>query len=99
MNEARSASRTTSTSASAGSLPDDHEATPVQATTSSEAASPKARSGSEGGSEIERRRRERQLALHERPRHRWVNALIVVAPALLALVYVLFIPTPRSPAQ
>lgn len=99
MNEARSASTTTSTSASAGSLPDAHGATPVQGTTSSEAASTTARSGSEGGSEIERRRRERQSALHERRRHRWINALIVVAPVLLALVYVFFVATPRYEAE
>lgn len=58
-----------------------------------------ARSGSEDGSEIERRRRERQSALHERRRHRWVNALIVVAPVLLVLVYVFFVATPRYEAE
>ncbi|WP_434644853.1 sugar ABC transporter [Achromobacter piechaudii] len=67
--------------------------------TSSEAASKTASSGSEGGSEIERRRRERQTALRERRRHRWINAFIVIAPVALALVYVLCVATPRYEAE
>ncbi|CAB3658339.1 MULTISPECIES: sugar ABC transporter [Achromobacter] len=67
--------------------------------TSSEAASKTASSGSEGGSEIERRRRERQAALRERRRHRWINAFIVIAPVALALVYVLCVATPRYEAE
>lgn len=67
--------------------------------TTSEAASTRASSGSEDGSEIERRRRERQSALRERRRHRWINALIVVAPVALALVYVCFVATPRYEAE
>ncbi|EHK63818.1 sugar ABC transporter [Achromobacter arsenitoxydans] len=58
-----------------------------------------ARSGSEGGSEIERRRSERQSALRERRRHRWINALIVLAPVALALFYVSFVATPRYEAE
>lgn len=49
--------------------------------------------------EIERRRRERQSALRERRRHRWINALIVVAPVALTLVYVCFVATPRYEAE
>ena len=98
MNEAHSASKTTSTSASASSPRDDHEANPEQATTFS-AASTRASSASESGSEIERRRRERQSALDDRRRRRWINAFIVVAPVALALVYVLCIATPRYEAE
>jgi len=98
MNEAHSASKTTSTSASASSPRDDHEANPEQATTFS-AASTRASSASESGSEIERRRRERQSALEDRRRRRWINAFIVVAPVALALVYVLCIATPRYEAE
>src|SRR5690554_3614213 len=99
MNEARSASTMTSTSASSSIPRDDQGATPVHATTTSAAESTKDKSGSEEGSEIELRRRERQSALHERRRHRWINALIVVAPVLLALVYVFFVATPRYEAE
>ncbi|MGB6243196.1 MAG: sugar ABC transporter [Castellaniella sp.] len=55
--------------------------------------------GSEGGSEIERRRHERQSVLRARRRQRWINALIVVAPVALALVYVCFFATPRYEAE
>lgn len=99
MNEALSASKTTSTSASADSPRDDQGANPAQATTASAAASRKGSSASEGGSEIERRRRERQSSLRERRRHRWINAFIVIAPVVLALVYVLCIATPRYEAE
>src|SRR5690606_5592391 len=78
---------------------DDQGATPAHATTTSARDSTKVSSGSEEGSEIERRRRERQSALRERRRHRWINALIVVAPVVLALVYVSFIATPRYEAE
>lgn len=67
--------------------------------TTSEEASTRASSGSEDGSEIERRRRERQSVLRERRRHRWINALIVVAPVVLALAYVCFVATPRYEAE
>lgn len=67
--------------------------------TTSEADSTRASSGSEDGSEIERRRRERQSAQRERRRHRWINALIVVAPVALALVYACFVATPRYEAE
>ncbi|MGB5807853.1 sugar ABC transporter [Castellaniella sp.] len=56
-------------------------------------------SGSENGSEIERRRRERQSALRERRRQRWINALIVVAPVALALAYVCLFAIPRYEAE
>ncbi|WP_454672838.1 sugar ABC transporter [Achromobacter pestifer] len=65
---------------------------------SSEAASRTA-SASEGGSEIERRRRERQSSLRERRRHRWINAIIVIAPVACALVYALCVATPRYEAE
>ncbi|MGB3275154.1 MAG: sugar ABC transporter [Castellaniella sp.] len=58
-----------------------------------------ASSGSENGSEIERRRRERQSALRERRRQRWINALIVVAPVALALAYVCLFAIPRYEAE
>lgn len=64
-----------------------------------EAATETGSSASEGGSEIARRQRERQAALRARRRDRWLNALIVVAPVALALVYVLFIATPRYEAE
>jgi len=54
---------------------------------------------SESRSEIERRRRERQSALRERRRHRWINVLIVLAPVVCALVYVLWFATPRYEAE
>ncbi|WP_447917328.1 sugar ABC transporter [Achromobacter aegrifaciens] len=59
----------------------------------------KAESASEGRSEIERRRRERQSALHERRRHRWINTLIVLVPVACALVYVFLFATPRYEAE
>ena len=99
MNEARSASTTTSTSASAGFPRDDPGATPEHATTTQEAASTKASSGSESGSEIQRRRRERESALRERRRYRWINVLIVIAPVASALVYACLIATPRYEAE
>ncbi|WP_244240415.1 sugar ABC transporter [Achromobacter agilis] len=71
----------------------------AQATTSSEAASTKASSASEVRSEIERRRRERQSALSERRRHRWINTLIVLAPVAIALLYALVVATPRYEAE
>ncbi len=37
--------------------------------------------------------------MRERRRHRWINALIVVAPVAFALVYVLCIATPRYEAE
>ena len=54
---------------------------------------------SEVGSEIERRRRDRQSALRERRRHRWINALIVMTPVVLALFYVFLVATPRYEAE
>src|SRR5690606_32657809 len=99
MNEARSASTATSTSASSSIPRDDQGATPAHATTSSAADSTKASSGYEAESEIERRRRERHSALRERRRHRWINVLIVVAPLVLALIYAGFIATPRYEAE
>src|SRR5690606_32117958 len=99
MNEARSASRTTSTSASAGSPRDDQGVNPAAQATMSSAASTTGSSASEGGSEIERRRRERRSAVRERRRHRWINAFIVVTPVAIALVYALFIATPRYEAE
>lgn len=65
----------------------------------SSAASTTGSSASEGGSEIERRRRERRSAVRERRRHRWINAFIVVTPVAIALVYALFIATPRYEAE
>lgn len=59
----------------------------------------KVESASEGRSEIERRRRERQSALHERRRHRWINTLIVLVPVACALVYVFLFATPRYEAE
>ena len=35
----------------------------------------------------------------ERRRHRWINALIVIAPVAFALVYALIIATPRYEAE
>ncbi|CAM4052201.1 sugar ABC transporter [Bordetella muralis] len=67
--------------------------------TSSEAASRKGNLASEGGSEIERRHRERRAALRERRRHRWINAFIVVTPVAIALAYALLIATPRYEAE
>ncbi|WP_228255701.1 sugar ABC transporter [Pollutimonas thiosulfatoxidans] len=67
--------------------------------TASGAASTRASSGSEKESEIERRSRERQASLRERRRHRWINALIVIAPVALTLVYVCFLATPRYEAE
>lgn len=67
--------------------------------TLTEADSATASSASEGESEIERRRRDRQAALRERRRQRWINALIVVAPVALALVYVFWLATPRYEAE
>ncbi len=64
-----------------------------------ETDSTRASSGSENGSEIERRRRERQSALRERRRQRWINALIVVAPVALALAYVCLFAIPRYEAE
>lgn len=66
---------------------------------SSEATSTKASSASENGSEIERRRHDRQAVLSERRRHRWINALIVIAPVVLAVVYTSFLATPRYEAE
>lgn len=71
----------------------------MQEKTFSEADSGKASSASEGESEIDRRHRERQAAVRERRRHRWINAVIVVAPVVLALIYVLCIATPRYEAE
>ncbi len=59
----------------------------------------RAESASEGRSEIERRRRERQSALRERRRHRWINTLIVLAPVACALAYLLLFATPRYEAE
>jgi capsular polysaccharide transport system permease protein len=59
----------------------------------------RAESASEGRSEIERRRRERQSALQERRRHRWINTLIVLAPVACALAYLLLFATPRYEAE
>ena len=61
--------------------------------------STKASSASEDGSEIERRRRERNAALSERRRHRWINVLIVITPVALALIYLSFLATPRYEAE
>lgn len=69
----------------------------MQVTSSSEAT--RTSSASDSRSEIERRRRERQSALRERRRHRWTNALIVIAPVVAAVVYVLCIATPRYEAE
>ena len=44
-------------------------------------------------------RDEVQAAQRERRRSRWVSAAIVVAPVALALVYVLWIATPRYEAE
>jgi capsular polysaccharide transport system permease protein len=90
----------TSTGASSSTRPDDPGANPeAQEKTPSEATSEKANSGSEGGSEIERRQRERHAALRERRRQRWINAGIVVAPVALVLAYLFCIATPRYEAE
>lgn len=99
MNEAHSASKTTSTSASSDFPRGDREATPEPTGMTTETDSTMASSGSENGSEIERRRRERQSALRERRRQRWINALIVVAPVALALAYVCLFAIPRYEAE
>jgi capsular polysaccharide transport system permease protein len=100
MNEAVSESKTTSNYASATSRQDDPGANPAaQAKTFSEADSGTASSASEGKSEIERRHRERQAALRERRRQRWISAIIVVAPVAIALVYALYVATPRYEAE
>jgi capsular polysaccharide transport system permease protein len=65
----------------------------------SEAVLGKASSASEGGSEIERRSRERLGALRQRRRQRWINAGIVFIPVAVALVYVLNIAAPRYEAE
>src|SRR5690606_36913159 len=99
MNEAHSASTTTSTSASADFPRADRGETPARATTSSEAASTRASSASENESEIALRRRERQAVLRERRRHRWVNVFIVLVPVVLAFVYASLLATPRYEAE
>src|SRR5690606_35668808 len=99
MNEARSASTTTSTRASSDTPPDDLGATPVHERMTSEAASTRASSDSETGSEIERRRRDRQSVLRERRRQRWINVLIVITPVVLAFIYVTVLATPRYEAE
>jgi len=65
----------------------------------SEAASTRASSDSETGSEIERRRRDRQSVLRERRRQRWINVLIVITPVVLAFIYVTVLATPRYEAE
>ena len=99
MNEARSASTTTSTRASSDIPREEPEAIPARAGTTPEAASTTASSGSDTGSEIERRRRERQSALRERRRRRWINVLIVIVPVAFALIYVWVLATPRYEAE
>jgi capsular polysaccharide transport system permease protein len=90
----------TSTGASSSTRPDAPGANPeAQERTPSEATSGTASSGSEGGSEVERRQRERHAALRERRRQRWINAGIVVAPVALVLVYLFCIATPRYEAE
>lgn len=56
-------------------------------------------SASDNGSEIERRRRDRDAALRGRLRRRWISAGIVMAPVVCALVYLFSIATPRYEAE
>ncbi|VFR16187.1 Capsular polysaccharide export system inner membrane protein KpsE [plant metagenome] len=56
-------------------------------------------SASDNGSEIERRRRDREAALRGRLRRRWISAGIVVAPVVCALIYMFSIATPRYEAE
>jgi capsular polysaccharide transport system permease protein len=71
----------------------------VQEKTISEVDSARPSSASESESEIDRRHRERQAAVRERRRHRWINVVIVIAPVVLALIYVLCIAAPRYEAE
>ena len=57
------------------------------------------KSASDGETEITRRRRDRQLALRDRLRRRWISAGLVVAPVVCALIYVLWFATPRYEAE
>ena len=56
-------------------------------------------SASDNESEIQRRQRERDIALRARRRRRWISAIIVVAPVVCALIYVMNIATPRYEAE
>lgn len=54
---------------------------------------------SEAESTIEQRRREREASLRLRRRRRWANVFVVLAPVVLAALYMMYVAVPRYEAQ